>query len=95
VKALLFAALAAIGLVLAAAAPASAAWVTRPVQRWDPYCGRYVVVEERYWVPDCYDHHHQHRRDYYPDRYLDRSYYPAYPGRGFSLDFGLTLPFRR
>jgi hypothetical protein len=95
VKKLLFAALAAVGLALGAAQSASAAWVTRTVYRWDAHCGRYVPCQERYWVPDCDYHHHNHappRPAYYPDRPYERGYYP---GRGVSLDLGFSLPFPR
>jgi len=35
------------------ASNASAAWQYRTVQRYDPYCGRYTVTTERFWVDDC------------------------------------------
>jgi hypothetical protein len=68
-KTLLWSAVAAVGLTLGALPQqASAAWVTRPVTRWDPACGRNVVCQERCWVPDCRPcpprgvrvHHHRH-----------------------------------
>src|SRR5215469_10573461 len=40
-----------IGLGLTAA-DASAHWQFRPVQRWSPRVGTYVLVQQRVWVPD-------------------------------------------
>jgi hypothetical protein len=52
-KAFLLSAVAAVGLACGfSPQQASAAWAYRDVTSWDPACGRYVVVTERYWVPD-------------------------------------------
>ena len=60
---------------------ASAYWAYRTRYRWDPHCGRYVAYTDRYWVPDCDDHHHHGHRD--------RSYYP-----GYDRDYGRNFPDR-
>jgi hypothetical protein len=52
-KAFLLSTVAAVGLAFGySPQQASAAWAYRDVTRWDPVIGRYVVVTERYWVPD-------------------------------------------
>jgi hypothetical protein len=52
-KTFLVGAVAAVGLTLGmAATEASAYWVTRVVQQWDPFLGTFVTVQQRVWVPD-------------------------------------------
>lgn len=52
-KTFLAGAVAAIGLTLGITAKeASAYWVTRVYQQWDPLVGAYVAVQQRVWVPD-------------------------------------------
>jgi hypothetical protein len=51
-KAMLFAAIAAVGLSLGLSSTADAAWTYQTVTQYDPACGRYVQVTQRVWVPD-------------------------------------------
>lgn len=52
-KKLTLAGVVAVGLLLAAtASPAEAAWAYRTVNQWNPIAGQYVMVTQRYWVPD-------------------------------------------
>ncbi len=38
--------------LLVGSTSADAAWVQRPTLRWNPICGRNVVIVERVWVPE-------------------------------------------